>query len=102
MLGDPGYVVSLGELSLPSFEIMDWKPDVSRWQQVYEVIEGRIADGTYPPGSQLPGVLAIVEEFGIAQMTARRVLTELRAAGLAQMQVGVGTFVTELPQPPAD
>jgi len=76
---------------------MDWKPDIPRWQQVYEVIEARIADGTYAPGAQLPGVLAIVEEFGIAQMTARRVLTELRAAGLAQMQVGVGTFVTRLP-----
>ncbi|MFD5814429.1 GntR family transcriptional regulator [Streptomyces sp. NPDC127038] len=76
---------------------MDWKPDVPRWRQVYEVIEERIADGTYPAGSQLPGVLAIQGEFGIAQMTARRVLTELRTAGLAQMQVGVGTFVAELP-----
>ncbi|WP_327402967.1 winged helix-turn-helix domain-containing protein [Streptomyces sp. NBC_01288] len=76
---------------------MDWKPDVPRWRQVYEVIEARIVDGTYPPGSQLPGVLAIQGEFGIAQMTARRVLSELRDTGLAQMQVGVGTFVTELP-----
>jgi DNA-binding GntR family transcriptional regulator len=78
---------------------MDWKPDVSRWRQVYEVLEERIADGTYPPGSQLPGVLALHAEFGIAQATARRVLSELRDAGLAQMQVGVGTFVTELPKP---
>jgi DNA-binding GntR family transcriptional regulator len=78
---------------------MEWEPDVPRWQQVYTRIEERITDGTYPPGSQLPGVLAIVEEFGIAQMTARRVLTELRKAGLAQMQVGVGTFVTDLPKP---
>ncbi|WP_247706163.1 GntR family transcriptional regulator [Streptomyces liliiviolaceus] len=45
----------------------------------------------------MPGVLAIQGEFGIAQMTARRVLTELRDAGLAQMQPGIGTFVTELP-----
>lgn len=78
---------------------MEWEPDVPRWQQVYAVYEARIMDGTYPPGSQLPGVLAIMGEFGIAQMTARRVLTELRAAGLAQMQPGVGTFVTKLPRP---
>ncbi|MEU8711678.1 winged helix-turn-helix domain-containing protein [Streptomyces sp. NPDC048663] len=77
---------------------MNWEPDVPRWKQVYAIIERRIADGTYPPGTQLPGVLAIVTEFGIAQMTARRVLTELRAAGLAQMQPGIGTFVTELPK----
>lgn len=76
---------------------MEWQPDVPRWRQVYEVIEQRIADGTYPPGTQLPGVLAIQGEFGIAQMTARRVLTELREAGLAQMQVGVGTFVAKRP-----
>ncbi|MFJ9293421.1 winged helix-turn-helix domain-containing protein [Streptomyces asoensis] len=80
---------------------MEWQPDVPRWRQVYDVIEARITDGTYAPGEQLPGVLGIQAEFGIAQMTARRVLTELRAAGLAQMQPGVGTFVTELPRPPA-
>ncbi|WP_404793268.1 GntR family transcriptional regulator [Streptomyces tendae] len=57
----------------------------------------RLSSG--PPGSQLPGVLAIQGEFGIAQMTARRVLTELREAGLAQMQPGIGTFVVELPKP---
>ncbi|MER6435407.1 winged helix-turn-helix domain-containing protein [Streptomyces sp. NPDC001185] len=78
---------------------MDWKPDIPRWRQVYDVLEERIADGTYAPGTQLPGVLAIHAEFGIAQMTARRVLTELRDAGLAQMQPGIGTFVAELPKP---
>jgi GntR family transcriptional regulator len=79
---------------------MEWEPDVPRWRQVYAVLEEHIMDGTYAPGDQLPGVLAIQEEFGIAQMTARRVLTELRAAGLAAMQPGIGTFVTQLP--PAD
>jgi DNA-binding GntR family transcriptional regulator len=78
---------------------MKWEPDVPRWRQVYVIYEERIADGTYPPGSKLPGVFGIVDEFGIAQATARRVLTELRAAGLAEMQVGMGTFVTELPTP---
>lgn len=84
-------------MSEPSVRIMEWEPDVPRWKQVYAIYEERITDGTYAPGSKLPGVMAIVEEFGIAQMTARRVLTELRAAGLAQMQPGIGTFVTELP-----
>lgn len=60
----------------------------------------RIIDGTYPPGERLPSAFGICEEFGISQVTARRVLTELRNAGLAEMQVGIGTFVTELPQPP--
>jgi DNA-binding GntR family transcriptional regulator len=79
---------------------MEWQPNIPRWRQVYAVIEERIADGTYPPGGQLPSGLALEEEFGVAPMTARRVLKELRAAGLAQMQPGVGTFVTELPKGP--
>lgn len=67
---------------------------------MYGVLRERIVDGTYAPEEQLPSVVAICGEFGISQMTARRVLTELRKEGLAYMQPGIGTFVTELPQPP--
>lgn len=71
-----------------------------RWRQVYEVLRERIVDGTYAPGSRLPSVVAVCAEFEISQMTARRVLKELRADKLAYMEPGIGTFVTELPQPP--
>jgi DNA-binding GntR family transcriptional regulator len=67
---------------------------------VYGVLRERIVDGTYEPEEQLPSVVAICGEFGISQMTARRVLKELRQEGLAYMQPGLGTFVTELPKPP--
>jgi DNA-binding GntR family transcriptional regulator len=79
---------------------MRWEPEVPRWRQVYAVLEERVADGTYPPGGRLPSGMAICDEFGISQVTAKRVLKELRQAGLAEMQPGIGTFVTELPQPP--
>jgi len=78
---------------------MKWEPDVPRWQQVYGVLRERIVDGTYAPDEQLPSAVAICGEFEISQMTARRVLKELRQEGLAYMQPGIGTFVTELPQP---
>ncbi len=68
---------------------------------MYAVLEERIADGTYPPGERLPSVVDICGEFGISQMTARRVLTELRSAGLAYMEPGIGTFVSELPEAPS-
>ncbi len=64
-------------------------------------MEERIADGTYPPGGRLPSVVDVCAEFEISQMTARKVLQKLREEGLAAMFPGVGTFVTELPQPPA-
>ena len=81
---------------------MKWEPEVPRWRQVYAVLSERILDGTYPPGGRLPSAMAICGEFGISQVTAKRVLSELRKAGLAYMEPGIGTFVTELPQPPSE
>ena len=75
-------------------------PNATRWRQTYEALRGRIVDGAYAPGSRLPSFVAICDEFGISQVTAKRVLKELRQAGLAEMQPGIGTFVTELPEPP--
>jgi DNA-binding transcriptional regulator YhcF (GntR family) len=79
---------------------MDWQADVPRWRQVYGVMEQRIADGRYAPGERLPSILDLAAEMGIAPVTARRVLQELRSAGLAYMEPGIGTSVTPLPQPP--
>jgi DNA-binding GntR family transcriptional regulator len=78
---------------------MKWEPDVPRWRQVYAVMSERILDGTYEPGARLPSGMAICDEFGISPVTAKRVLKELRGEGLAEMQPGIGTFVTELPKP---
>lgn len=69
---------------------------------MYAVMSERILDGTYEPGGRLPSGMDICDEFGISPVTAKRVLTELRKADLAEMQPGIGTFVTELPQPPAE
>ncbi len=68
---------------------------------MYALLEERIDSGVYPPGERLPSALDIQEETGISPVTARRVLRELRAAGLAYMEPGIGTFVTRLPEPGA-
>lgn len=81
---------------------MKWEPDIPRWKQVYDVLRERIVDGTYPPGERLPSVVDVCAEFGISQVTARRVLKELRQDGLAFMEPGIGTSVTPLPEPPAE
>ena len=101
-IGRIGRLVSPAGLSLPSFWIMRWEPEKARWRQVFDVMRERIVDGTYTPGARLPSAMAICDEFGISQVTAKRVLKELREAGLAAMYPGVGTFVTELPQPPGE
>lgn len=78
---------------------MDWKADIPRWRQIYDVMEQRIADGQYAPGERLPSILDLASEMGVAPMTARRVLQELRSAGLAYMEPGIGTSVSKLPKP---
>lgn len=83
----------------PSVRRMDWTPDIPRWRQVYALLEERIDDGTYPPGTRLPSVHEIIQETGISRVTATRVLRELRGAGLAYMEPGIGTFVARLPEP---
>ncbi|HEY9372590.1 winged helix-turn-helix domain-containing protein [Streptomyces sp.] len=79
---------------------MEWQPEIPRWRQVYALLEERIDSGVYQPGERLPSALAIVEETGISPVTARRVLKELREAGLAYMEPGIGTFVARLPDRP--
>ncbi|MFG1956007.1 GntR family transcriptional regulator [Nonomuraea sp. NPDC049028] len=72
---------------------MEWKPGVPRWVQVYEVIKGRIEDGTYAPGDKVPSVLELMNTYGIANATAQKVLTELKRDGLTYSEPGMGTFV---------
>ncbi|MEU0359903.1 winged helix-turn-helix domain-containing protein [Streptomyces cyaneofuscatus] len=79
---------------------MDWQPEIPRWRQVYALLEERIDSGVYPPGTRLPSALDLQAETGVSPVTARRVLKELREAGLAYMEPGIGTFVTRLPEAP--
>lgn len=72
---------------------MDWKPEVPRWRQVYEVLRARIESGTYPPGSRVPSVVQVAEEFGIAQATAQKVLRALKDEGLTYTEPGIGSSV---------
>ncbi|WP_331445886.1 winged helix-turn-helix domain-containing protein [Streptomyces xanthochromogenes] len=81
---------------------MEWQPEIPRWRQVYALLEQRIYDGIYPPGERLPSALALQDETGVSPVTARRVLKELRDAGLAYMEPGIGTFVSRLPEKPQD
>ncbi|MEV7971114.1 winged helix-turn-helix domain-containing protein [Sphaerisporangium sp. NPDC088356] len=72
------------------------KPNRPRWKQVYEIIKGRIEDGTYPPGSRIPTVLELIGEFTLANMTAQKVYKALREDGLIYTEPGMGSFVVEV------
>jgi DNA-binding GntR family transcriptional regulator len=72
---------------------LDHDSAVPVYRQVAAILRDRIADGTYPPGRRLPSVTGLVQEFGIAQLTARKALRVLVDQGLAEMSPGMGTYV---------
>lgn len=65
------------------------------WRQIAATIAGRIADGTYAPGSRVPSVVEIAAEWDVAASTAQKVLAALKAEGLVRSEVGLGTFVAD-------
>jgi GntR family transcriptional regulator len=73
--------------------MIDYESATPVYRQVAAVLRGRIEDGTYPAGRRLPSITGLVQEFGIAQLTARKALHALVVEGLAEMTPGMGTYV---------
>lgn len=65
-----------------------------KWRQVADILRARIADGTYPAGSRVPSVVQLTAEFGIAAVTAQKVMRALREDGVIRTEVGMGSYVT--------
>lgn len=74
--------------------VVDLDETRPKWRQVAAVITERIADGTYPPGTRVPSVVQLSAEFGIANVTAQKVVRALRDEGLIRTEPGMGSYVT--------
>ncbi|MEV5741596.1 winged helix-turn-helix domain-containing protein [Microbispora rosea] len=64
---------------------------------VAEHIAGRIERGDLKPGQRLPSELDLSEQYGVARMTIRRAMKELRERGLIRSVHGKGTYVQAPP-----
>lgn len=73
---------------------MQQMSDPARYQQISKVIEGKIADGHYACGSQLPTEKALSSEFQVNRHTVREAIKELKHDGLIYSVRGKGNFVT--------
>ncbi len=66
-----------------------------KYQEICDNILSRIESGELPPGTRLPGVRALGEQFGCNYHTVRHAFETLAEQGFVELKRGSGTFVTE-------
>lgn len=81
---------------------VDRQSDVPLYEQIAEIIRGRIEAGresgvegeySYPPGSLIPSIERIRQETGCTVLTIRKGIGLLADMGLVTIRPGKGTFV---------
>ncbi|GAA4944494.1 hypothetical protein GCM10023224_29440 [Streptomonospora halophila] len=65
------------------------------YRQLADIIAAKIASGELPPDTPVPSEVRLAEEYGVARLTARRAMRDLRERGLVVTVMGKGTFVAE-------
>uniref|UniRef100_UPI0007E8D64F GntR family transcriptional regulator n=1 Tax=Actinomadura oligospora TaxID=111804 RepID=UPI0007E8D64F len=65
--------------------------------RIADTIRDQIRSGTYPPGSRLPTMRDLGEEFGVSEIVVRQAFALLRGEGLIESRRGAGTMVRHTP-----
>ncbi|MGW4423493.1 GntR family transcriptional regulator [Streptosporangium sp. NPDC004631] len=71
---------------------IEWRANQPKWVQIANVIKDRIRKGVYVVDEPVASEHLIVQEFGVARPTARKVLVRLREEGVVYAVRGLGTF----------
>jgi len=66
-----------------------------RYQQLKDLIIGRISSGELGPRDRVPSENELVETMSVSRMTANRALRELNDEGYVERIAGRGTFVSD-------
>ncbi len=66
-----------------------------RYQQLKDLIIGRISSGELRPADRVPSENELVEAMQVSRMTANRALRELHDEGYVERIAGRGTFVSD-------
>jgi GntR family transcriptional regulator len=72
---------------------------ISLYVRLASTLRSRINDGEWAPGTQLPTIQELAEQYDVALVTVREALAVLAADGLVVSARGRGTFVTEGARP---
>lgn len=73
--------------------MVDHGSPIAPYQQIAAILRGRIQAGEYKPGQRLPGINDLMQEYGVAHLTANKALRVLVADGLAELSPGRGFYV---------
>jgi GntR family transcriptional regulator len=68
---------------------------VPPWRKVADDLRRRIEAGEFPPGSMLPSLTSLTEQYHVSRTTARKAVGALRDAGLVETVRGWGMFVRQ-------
>ncbi|OHU47293.1 hypothetical protein BKG82_26955 [Mycobacteroides chelonae] len=74
---------------------IDESSSTSIFAQIADLIRAAIAAGQYRDGDRLPSESELMRHFGVARMTIRTALQQLRIDGLVRAEHGRGVFVSE-------
>lgn len=72
---------------------IDRQADRPPYKQVADLLRVQVDNGRYSPGDRLPSEAELSAHFGVARMTVRSAIQELRLAGLVSPEHGRGVFV---------
>ncbi|MGH3328555.1 MAG: GntR family transcriptional regulator [Streptomycetales bacterium] len=75
--------------------MIDHESGTPVYMQLAEIIAAQIADGEFAPDRPIPAETRLAAEYGVARLTARRAVRELRERGLVKTVQGRGTFIVE-------
>ena len=71
-------------------------------QRLYEQVAGQVTDlvarGEFKPGDRLPPERDLARLLGVSRPTVREAMIALEIAGLVEVRVGAGAFITEKAQ----
>ncbi len=76
---------------------LSFEPGKSLYEQVVYAVKKAIVSGQMRPGDMFPSVRVLSRELKINPNTAHKVVTNLIADGLLEVNTGIGTVVSKRP-----
>ncbi|MEU6001567.1 GntR family transcriptional regulator [Streptomyces sp. NPDC047197] len=77
---------------------MAYEVAAPKYVRLAQTLQGRIEDGTYPPGTLVPSENQLVQAFGMSRPTVVRALDLLKRDGWLESRQGYGTIVRGRPE----